>query len=114
MNESHRNRRRLMLELRVARALLDAADPGDAARRFLRSVCRIDGWCFAALWLVEPERHRLRCKAAWPASTAHPQHDAAREHRLDLLRDAVADLDQVKGSVPAYVAPEDSAPIQSS
>jgi hypothetical protein len=46
--------------------------------------------------------------------SAQPCRDAAREHRLELLRDVIADLDRAApAAVPTYIASEDSAQIPS-
>lgn len=46
--------------------------------------------------------------------SAQPSDDAAREHRLELLRDLIADLDRAAPvAAPTYIVPEDSAQIPS-
>ena len=42
-----------------------------AAPEIVRAVCRNLEWQVAALWLVDPERHRLQCLAVWTDESTH-------------------------------------------
>ena len=70
LTERRTSERRRAAAYSVGEVLTTAATLPEAAPAILRALAESLDWQIAALWVVEPSSHRVRCVATWPSGGA--------------------------------------------
>jgi PAS domain S-box-containing protein len=72
----HQTTQHLAIEIAVSRALIETTTLDEAVQAILSSVCRMLGWDWAALWLLDESIGLLHCTAVWhPPTIQAPEFD---------------------------------------